>query len=98
MAKGLSDSMRELGRQIRRLASEESDGTSAGRVNVSGRVNRAVVANVGGSGASQASSSSQRVRIRQDPGGTVEHVETVERTFRQGHGGSGDQPDAHQER
>jgi len=94
----LSDSMRELGREIRRLASDESDGTPSGRVNVSGRVNRAVVVNVGGNDSSEAASSSQRVRIRQDRGGTVEHIETVERTFRQGPGDPGDEPGAPQER
>jgi hypothetical protein len=55
-------------------------GHGTGRINVAGRVNRAVVANVGGSGSTHGVSSSQKVRIRQDRTGTYEDVETIERS------------------
>jgi hypothetical protein len=55
-------------------------GPRAGRINIAGRINRAVVSNVGGSGSSHAVSSSQKVRIRQDRTGTYEDVETIERS------------------
>jgi hypothetical protein len=55
-------------------------GPRAGRINIAGRINRAVVSNIGGSGSSHAVSSSQKVRIRQDRTGTYEDVETIERS------------------
>jgi hypothetical protein len=55
-------------------------GQRTGRVNIAGRVNRAVVGNVGGSGSTHGVSSSQKVRIRQDRTGTYEDVETIERS------------------
>jgi hypothetical protein len=75
--------VRELARDLRRLAdATAAQETRAGRLNVTGRVNRAVNVNIAGGGSSEATSSSQKVRIRQTPDGTVENVETVSRTYR----------------
>jgi hypothetical protein len=51
-------------------------------VNVTSRVNRAVNVNVGGDGSSHATSSRQRVWVRQGARGTYESVESVEQTSR----------------
>ena len=51
-------------------------------INVAGRINKAVSTNVGGEGGSNAISTRQSVRIRQDPSGTHEEVETVEQRAR----------------
>jgi hypothetical protein len=80
---GTQDRVRELARDLRRLADAAAQQeTRTGRLNVTGRVNRAVNVNIAGGGSSEATSSRQKVRIRQTPDGTVEHVETVTRTFR----------------
>jgi hypothetical protein len=62
--------------------SQDQETTRVRRLDVTGRVNRAVNVNIAGGGSSEVTSSRQSVRIRQTPDGTVENVETVTRTFR----------------
>ena len=91
MTEGLKKRLRGLEEGARRLAADSGVHSEPGarhpepgarRVNVAGRVNSVVSANVGGVGSSHAASSSQKVRIRQDRSGTSEDVVTVERTAR----------------
>ncbi len=84
MTDGPKKRVRELEEAVRRLAADPSADAKpvARRVNVAGRVNTVVSGTVGGAGSSQAASSSQKVRIRQDRSGTSEDVVTVERTAR----------------
>ena len=57
----------------------KNDEKKHANINIAGRVNRVVASNIGGDGSSNAVSSRQSVRIRQDRTGTYEDVETVER-------------------
>jgi hypothetical protein len=84
MTDGLKKRVRELEEDVRRLTADPSADAKprTRRVNVAGRVNSVVSGTIGGAGSSHAASSSQKVRIRQDRGGTSEDVVTVERTAR----------------
>jgi hypothetical protein len=74
-------------RQVERSIEESMDDaghdreSEEGGVNIAGRVNKAVAANVGDPGSVQGVSSKQRVRIRQNDGETYEESETIKTTF-----------------
>lgn len=75
----LGKKLQQLKGEIERAAEqapEETEG-GTGSVNVAGRVNKAVVANVGRPGSTQAVSSRQKVRIRQNGEESYEESETI---------------------
>jgi hypothetical protein len=66
--------LKEWVKERMRMSSEGGDR----RVNTFGRVNKAVSINVGGKGSRRYTASKQRLRVKQNPQGTVEEVETQE--------------------
>jgi len=85
--KDLSRSVADLKRGIKQTVeeaiarSEGTDGEQANRINIAGRVNDAIVTNVGEPGSVKGASSKQKVRIRQDGDVTYEESETTKTTF-----------------
>jgi len=84
--KDLKRSMDDLRRGIKRTVEQAvaHSGEAAGEahnINVVGRVNKAIVTNVGEPGSVQGASSKQKVRIRQDDHRTYEETETTKTTF-----------------
>jgi len=70
--------LRDLKRRLQDAMRDVRDRTEKSGVNVGVRVNKAVVMNVGEKGGRRSATSRQRVRIKQDSGGTIEEVETRE--------------------
>ena len=84
--KGLKRGLDALKRRVARAVDEANAASdvrttgSRSRVTIAGRTNLVTAANVGELGSSRRASGSQRVRIRQAGGRTVEDTETTEAT------------------